>query len=172
MIEITHNHFQGRALITRSFDLNRIFFYSKDDISRKEFILYSHRYMVIYFTTSRYSLNRNIAKYTSPLLVSHLKSKRQSFLAHGVMTLQWRHNERDGVSDHQRHKCLPNGLCADKQHQSPASPAFVRGIHRWPVNFPHKGSVTRKTFPCDDIIMNGFCMGLAGKLRDTAISSI
>ena len=24
---------------------------------------------------------------------------------------------------------------------------FVRGIHRWPVNSPHKGPVTRKMFP-------------------------
>ena len=24
---------------------------------------------------------------------------------------------------------------------------FVRGIHRWPVNSPHKGSVTRKNLP-------------------------
>ena len=29
----------------------------------------------------------------------------------------------------------------------------VRGIHRWPVNSPHKGPVTRKMFPFDDVIM-------------------
>ena len=33
-----------------------------------------------------------------------------------------------------------------KKHQSSASLAFVRGIHRWPVNSPHKGPVTRKCF--------------------------
>ena len=37
--------------------------------------------------------------------------------------------------------------------QSSASLAFVRGIHRWPVDFPHKGPVTRKMFPFDNIIM-------------------
>ena len=31
--------------------------------------------------------------------------------------------------------------------------AFVRGIDRWPVNSPHKGPVTRKMFPFDDVIM-------------------
>ena len=36
---------------------------------------------------------------------------------------------------------------------SSASLAFVRGIHRWPVNSPHKGPVTRKMFPFDDDIM-------------------
>ena len=40
-----------------------------------------------------------------------------------------------------------------RKHQSPASLAFVRGIHRWPVNSPHKGPVTRKMFPFDDVIM-------------------
>ena len=28
-----------------------------------------------------------------------------------------------------------------RKHQSSVSLAFVRGIHRWPVNTPHKGSV-------------------------------
>ena len=41
-----------------------------------------------------------------------------------------------------------------REHQSPASLAFVRGIHRRPVNSPHKWPVTRKMFPFDDVIMN------------------
>ena len=40
-----------------------------------------------------------------------------------------------------------------KKHQSSPSLAFVRGIHRWPVNFPHKWPVTRKMFPLDDVII-------------------
>ena len=32
------------------------------------------------------------------------------------------------------------------KHQNAASLAFMRGIHRWPVNSPHKGPVTRKMF--------------------------
>ena len=40
-----------------------------------------------------------------------------------------------------------------KKYLSSASLAFVRGIHRWPVNSPHKGLVTRKMFPFDDVIM-------------------
>ena len=38
--------------------------------------------------------------------------------------------------------------------QSSASLAFVRVIHRGPVNFPHKWPVTRKMFPFDDVIMS------------------
>ena len=40
-----------------------------------------------------------------------------------------------------------------RKYQNSASLAFVQGIHEWPVNSPHKGPVTRKTFPFDDIMM-------------------
>ena len=40
-----------------------------------------------------------------------------------------------------------------RKHQSSASLAFVWGIHRGPVNSPHKWLVTRKMFPFDDVIM-------------------
>ena len=39
-----------------------------------------------------------------------------------------------------------------RKHQSSASLAFVLGIHRGPVNSPHKGPVTRKMFPFYDVI--------------------
>ena len=71
--------------------------------------------------------------------------------------LQWRHNERDGISNHQPHDCLlrqPFFSGADqRKHWSSALLAFVRRIHRSPVNFPHKGSVTRKMLPFDDVIV-------------------
>ena len=44
------------------------------------------------------------------------------------------------------------------KHQSSASLVFVWGIHRGPVNSPHKGPVTRKMFPFDDVIMLIQCM--------------
>ena len=40
-----------------------------------------------------------------------------------------------------------------RKHQSSASLAFVRGIHRWPVNSHHKGPVTQKMFSFDDVVM-------------------
>ena len=42
---------------------------------------------------------------------------------------------------------------ADKKKSS-ASLAALRGIHRGPVNSPHKWPVTRKMFPFDDVIMD------------------
>ena len=46
-----------------------------------------------------------------------------------------------------------------EKYQSYASLAFVRRIHRWPANFPHKGPVTRKMFPFDDVIVCYFAGG-------------
>ena len=43
---------------------------------------------------------------------------------------------------------------AQRKHQSSASLPFVRGIHRWPMNYPHKWPVTRKMFPFVDVIMS------------------
>ena len=40
-----------------------------------------------------------------------------------------------------------------RKHQSSASLDFVRGMHQWSVNSPHKGPVTRKMHPFDDVIM-------------------
>ena len=62
------------------------------------------------------------------------------------MSLQWRHNERDGGSNHRRLYCLLILLF------SSASLACVRVIQRWLVNSPHKGPVTRKKFPLNDVI--------------------
>ena len=40
-----------------------------------------------------------------------------------------------------------------RKHQSSPSLACARGIHRWPVNSPHKWPVMRKMFPLDDLII-------------------
>ena len=40
-----------------------------------------------------------------------------------------------------------------RKHQNSTLVALLRGIHRWPVNCPHKGPLTRKIFPFDDVIM-------------------
>ena len=73
------------------------------------------------------------------------------------ITLRWRHNGCDSVSNHRPHVCLLYRLFRrryQRKHQSSASLAFVRGIHRVPVNSPHKWPVTRKMFPFDDVIMS------------------
>ena len=42
----------------------------------------------------------------------------------------------------------------ERKHQRTASLAFVRGIQQWPVNSPHKSSVTQKKFLFDHVIMS------------------
>ena len=52
-----------------------------------------------------------------------------------------------------------------RKHQSFASLAFVRGIHRRPVNFPYKWPLTRKMFPSDDVII--YFIGYTVVIDDT-----
>ena len=70
-------------------------------------------------------------------------------------TLHWRHNDHDGVSNHQPHGCLLNRLFRHKSKKT--SKLRVTGLcagnSPGPVNSPHKGPVTRKMFPFDDVIM-------------------
>ena len=70
-------------------------------------------------------------------------------------TLLWRHNEHDSVSNHQPRGCLLNRLF--RRRSKKISKLRVTGLcvgnSPGPVNSPHKGPVTRKMFPFDDVIM-------------------
>ena len=55
-----------------------------------------------------------------------------------------------------------------RKHQSSASLAFVWGIHRGPVNSPHKWPITREMFPFDDVIM--YCGKVNGAVELSYIS--
>ena len=56
-----------------------------------------------------------------------------------------------------------------RKHESSASLAFVWGIHRGPVNSPHKWPVTRKMFPFDDVIMVTGAVAVHTRRRDFLI---
>ena len=65
-----------------------------------------------------------------------------------VYSLQWPHNERSGVSNHQRLHCLLN--CWFRRRSKKTSKlrvTFVTG------EFPALRPVTRKMLPLDDVIM-------------------
>ena len=70
-------------------------------------------------------------------------------------TLHWRHNDQDGVSNHQPRVCLLN--CLFRRRSKKTSKLRVTGLcvgnSPGPVNSPHKGPVTRKMFSFDDVIM-------------------
>ena len=69
----------------------------------------------------------------------------------GYILLQWCHNGRNGVPNHRRLDCLLNRLfrCSSKENiKVPRHSPLWAGIYS-----PHKGPVTGKMFPFDDVIM-------------------
>ena len=78
-----------------------------------------------------------------------------SFKNEIVTTLHWRQNDHDGVSNHQPHGCLLNRLFGrrSKKTSKLRVTGLCAGNSPGPVNSPHKGPVTRKMFPFDDVIM-------------------
>ena len=82
--------------------------------------------------------------------------------------LRWRHNDHAGVLT-VVYSIVYSGV-NQRKHQSSASLAFVREIHRGPANFPHKWPVTRKMFPFDDVIMY-IPITITQRQRDRRISS-
>ena len=76
---------------------------------------------------------------------------------HTIGALRWRHNGPDSVSNHQPYDCLLNRLFRRRSKKSwkLRVTGLCAGIHRGPVNSPHKWPVTRKMFPFDDVIMVG-----------------
>ena len=71
-----------------------------------------------------------------------------------TFSLQWRHNGRDGVSNRHPHNCLLN--CLFRRRSKKTLKLRVTGLctgNSPTKNPPRKGSVTRKMFPFDDVIM-------------------
>ena len=81
--------------------------------------------------------------------------KMCAFIVKCLMSLRWRHNDHAGVSNHQPNGCLLNRLY--RRRSKKTSKLRVTGLcagnSPGPVNSPHKGPVTRKMFPFDDVIM-------------------
>ena len=72
-----------------------------------------------------------------------------------TISLEWRHNGliASPITSLTTVYSIVYSNVDQRKHQSSASLAIVRGIHRVPVNSPHKWPVTRKMFPFDDVIM-------------------
>ena len=103
-----------------------------------------------------------------------LRKVRQCCTKHKPLleTFQWRHNERH-ASQVTIISIVCSAVCSgadQRKRQSTASLAFVRGIHRWPVNSPHKGPVTRKLFTFDDVILT--MTKCSGAYRPESLTSI
>ena len=81
-----------------------------------------------------------------------------------LSALQWRHNEHDGVSNHQPHDCLLNRLFRPRSKKT--STLRVTGLcaGNSPVTgeFPAQEACNAEISPFDDVIMRseGFCVGV------------
>ena len=77
------------------------------------------------------------------------------YRCHQDPSLQWRHNEHDGVSNHQSHDCLFNRLF--RRRSKKTSKLRVTGLRKRNSlvtgEFPSQRPVTWKIFPFDDVIM-------------------
>ena len=109
------------------------------------YILIQHKWMHIIF----------IEFYTCKVIKNWTFWLFLSVYAFVCISLRCRHNDQDGVSNHQPHGCLLNRLFRGRSNKT--SKLRVTGLcvgnSPGPVNSPHKGPVTRKMFPFDDVIM-------------------
>ena len=94
---------------------------------------------IVKITTSRAASDANLIKSDISGLVMHYSDVIMSAMVSQITSLTIAYST------------VYSG--ADQRKQSSASLAFVRGIHRWPVNSPRKWPETRKMFPLDDAIM-------------------
>ena len=70
-------------------------------------------------------------------------------------TLEWRHNDRDGVSNHQPHNCLLNGLFGPRSNKTSKLrlTGLCEGNSPGTGEFPSQRPVTWKMFPFEAVIM-------------------
>ena len=84
------------------------------------------------------------------------------FFCTRLVALLWRHNGRDGVSNHQPHDCLLNR--SFRRRTTKTSKLRVTGLcaGHSPVTgeFPAQRPVTRKMFPVDDVMMGKKLQGM------------
>ena len=87
-------------------------------------------------------------------------------------TLQWHHNERDGVSNHQPHGFLLNRLF--KRRSEETSKLLVTGLYAGnsllTVEFPAQRPITRKMFLFDDVVIK-IMLPLSYQSLPTALST-
>ena len=101
---------------------------------------------MLYVVMSVYPLNATIdgvrvfklPSIIQSIFLSIVHGNRYQHLQCVEMSLRWRHNERDSVSNHQPHDCLLKRLFWRRSKETSKGPRhFVWDIHRPPVNSPH-----------------------------------
>ena len=114
-------------------------------------VMISYRCLGMILQADTLLLPRECDAWWKPFVYIDLNNVKSFSWAHyGVVIMSAMASQITGVSIVCSSICLSADL---RKHQSSASLAFVSGIHRWTVDSPHAGPVTRKMFPFDDVIM-------------------
>ena len=85
----------------------------------------------------------------------HIPSNVPKIIIENFNSLQWRQNERHGVSVHQPQDCLLNRVFGRRSKKTPklCVTGLCEGNSPVTGEFPHRGPVRWKMFPCDNVIM-------------------
>ena len=133
-------------------------FYCCNITSSYELLLFIYLYFQCCFTdtgTDTISYCR-VPKRQWPNLEGYGYNRPCIIVAKCDLSLRRRHNGRDTDSNHQPPDCFLNRLFrrrSKKTSKLHVTGLCAGGIHRRPVNSPHKWPVTRKMFPFDGVIM-------------------
>ena len=120
---------------------------------------FQHRWEILFFRSyieyfvKKY-LKLKVSLHEVGLFVSMMLQRPMR--CHRCCPLRWRHNGAVAsqiTSLKTVYSTIYSGAYKRK-YQCSESLTFVRGIHRWPVNSPHKRPVTQKMFPFDNVIMH------------------
>ena len=148
---------------TMVYNIYRIYIWlCKDYMDQKTFLVYISWGPMKLNKETYWCLVMPLRQCTGPSLVHFMAChffRDKPFLctcrANFTESLQWRHNDHDGVSNHQPNGCLLNRLFGRRSKKT--SKLRVTGLcvgnSPGPGSSPHKGPVTRKMFPFDDVIM-------------------
>ena len=92
-------------------------------------------------------------QYVLAIFIQNKPVSHNTCISWTLQTLQWRHIEHDGISNHRRLDCFLNRLF--RRRSKKTSQLRITGLCEGnPRDSPHKGPVTCKMFPFDDIIIN------------------
>ena len=95
-------------------------------------------------------------------VVVSTKTSLMPFWTLCIISLQWRHNERDGVSNHRRLYCLLNRLFRrrSKRTSKLRNTGLCAGNCQVTGEFPAQRASNAEIFPFDDVIMSLRCITL------------
>ena len=115
----------------------------------------THWFTFTHLSRDRYCFSF-IVKLCYNRMVIHLQTVTQSVTIRMAIPLQWRHNRRDDVWNHQHHDCLLDLIFRRRSKKTSKLRVTNLCAGNSPVTgeFPAQMGVTRKMFPFDDVIIH------------------